>query len=255
MARRIAPPKKSKWLFIAIIAAAAVVLTVSLVNLVKISNEDLDNVNTYESLRSYVSEPGVLEVSGSVERIVDFASLQSVNPDITAWILIPDTKIDYPVTVGRDNEYYISHSADLTENRAGAIFLDQNSSDNFTDRNTVLYGHNMNNGTMFAGLHAYEDADFFASHPYVYIFTAAGEKHQYRVFSVAPVSVAGNDLEPYTISFSNDQAFLDYLQKMQAQSIVPVNLSFTPDDQIITLSTCIKGKDNYRLIVQAVRES
>ncbi|MFR2213338.1 MAG: sortase domain-bontaining protein [Ruminococcus sp.] len=74
-----------------------------------------------------------------------------MNPEIIAWIRIPDTRIDYPVVQGTDNEYYLKHTFKKTEHVAGSIFLDKDNSPDFSNRKSILYGHNMKDGSMFRG--------------------------------------------------------------------------------------------------------
>ena len=100
---------------------------------------------------------------------LDLAALRQVNPDVIGWIRIPDTKIDYPFLQGEDNEYYLTHTWEGEKNAAGSIFLECMNSGDLTDFNTILYGHNMNSGAMFAGLRKYTSQNFFEAHPYVYL--------------------------------------------------------------------------------------
>ena len=102
---------------------------------------------------------------------VDFASLQAINDDVVAWIYLEDTHVNYPVVLGPDNEYYLNRLYNGTGNGAGAIFMDYRNNGNFTDPNTILYGHRMNNGTMFADISNYSNREFFDGHPYILIIT------------------------------------------------------------------------------------
>ena len=93
---------------------------------------------------------------------VDFEGLQEYNPDIYAWITIPGTAVDYPIVQRpEDNSYYLTHNTDGEESAEGAIFTEDYNSRDFTDPNTVIYGHNMRNGSMFRSLHNYMDRSFF----------------------------------------------------------------------------------------------
>ena len=123
-----------------------------------------DGEEEYDNLREYVAveEPkerkdGETPEENQEETVtVDFEALKKINPEIIAWIRIPDTRIDYPVVQGTDNEYYLKHTFKKTEHVAGSIFLDKDNSPDFTNRKTILYGHNMKDGSMFQGLHKYE---------------------------------------------------------------------------------------------------
>ncbi|MUU12894.1 MAG: class B sortase [Oscillibacter sp.] len=96
---------------------------------------------------------------------VDFTALAAVNPDVTAWLYGPDTGISYPVVQGTDNDYYLDHLLDGTANSAGCLFVDTSCRPDFSGRNTVIYGHRMKNGTMFAALGNYQEQVYYDAHP------------------------------------------------------------------------------------------
>lgn len=180
-------------------------------------------------------------------RNMDFAALQQVNPEVIGWIYIPDTNISYPLVQGADNEYYLNHTWRKTSSSVGAIFLDERNSKDFSDFNTIIYGHRMRNNSMFGTLNQYKNADFWANHPYVYISTAAGTQ-KYKIFSIGEVSVTG---ESYRVAFSNDatkQRFLDY---GVAQSQVDTKIVPAVYDKVLTLSTCVASGHATRWVVQA----
>ena len=103
--------------------------------------------------------------------VINFKALQAVNPDVIGWIYSPNTTINYPVVQGDDNAYYLKHLADGTENRNGCPFLDVQNRPDFTDDNSIIYGHHMQNGTMFAGISWYEDQSYYDEHPVMYLMT------------------------------------------------------------------------------------
>lgn len=124
----------------------------------------------YEELEEYVREPeSTKEPEGekpSEENSafpflqVDFASLQNINPEVIAWIQIPALDISYPVAKGTDNAYYLQHMINGETNKSGSIFMDYHNQEDFTDRNTIIYGHNMRDGSMFGTLEKYQDQEF-----------------------------------------------------------------------------------------------
>lgn len=114
----------------------------------------------------------VPEEEKKIDIPVDFDSLQKENPDIYAWITIPDTVIDYPIVQSsEDNAYYLNHSAEKTDSVSGAIYSENYNKKNFDDPITLLYGHNMKDGSMFAGLHKYEEDTYFNDHKDLVIYT------------------------------------------------------------------------------------
>ena len=114
---------------------------------------------------------------------IDFAELSSINPDIYAWIRIPDTQIDYPVLQREENDtYYLRHNSSGRYAFAGSIYTEEANSRDFKDPMTVLYGHNMRDGSMFQNLHFFEDETFFAEHPEFFIYLP-GYRLTYEIFA------------------------------------------------------------------------
>ena len=103
---------------------------------------------------------------------IDFAQLQSVNSEVKGWIWIYDTVVNYPlVQSGRNNDAYLHKTYDGTSNSSGSIFMDYRNTGDFSDDNTVIYGHNYYSGGMFTNLHYFEDETFFKENEYFYIYT------------------------------------------------------------------------------------
>ena len=178
---------------------------------------------------------------------MDFAALREVNPDILGWILIPNTRVSYPFLQGTDNDYYLRRTWRKGSSAVGAIFVEAGNSGDLTDFNTLIYGHNMNNGSMFGTLKKYRQQDYFRAHPYVYLTTDAGSA-RYEVFAAYEVATDG---ETYRLSFADDsakQAFLDYCLE---QSVIDTGVTPQVYDRIITLSTCTGRGHETRWVVQA----
>lgn len=209
---------------------------------------DADQPLTEEEIA--VMDAAAVEAGENDDFQIDFAGLQQTAPDTRAWIRIPDTNINHPVMQGRDNEEYLKKSPDGSANRSGSIFMDYRCHTDFTDRNTILYGHRMNNNTMFAQLHKFEDKTFRATHPYIYVNLPDGTVLTYRIFAVY---VPGNLLSghPYQVAWMSDQDFVDWAQaERQRPYYFDSTQLFSPQDHIITLSTCVRGDGGKRFIVQ-----
>lgn len=187
------------------------------------------------------------------EKYVDIPTLQAeANTDIYSWIYIPDTGIDYPVLQHPEEmDYYLKHNIDGRNGYPGCIYTQRMNSKDWTDKNTVIYGHNMGNGTMFAHLHYYEDAVFFEENPYVYIYTE-DTLRAYQIFAAYEYS----DWNLLYTDTSTDESYLRYLDSIFENEGFNNNfdtgVEFDARDRIITLSTCIKNKDTRRYLVQAV---
>ena len=175
---------------------------------------------------------------------VDFALLQSINPETVAWIT-SDDGISYPVVQGTDNEYYLNHLFDGTVNRNGAIFADYRNAPGFADRNTFIYGHNMLNGAMFASLANYGVRGYYEEHPQL-ILTLPEQTWYLQVFA-GYVTPGNSDI--YQLSFSSDEEFGSYLQKIRALSDFASDVTVTPQDRIVTLSTCTYDYDDARYVL------
>lgn len=194
-------------------------------------------------------------VPGSDEEIpIDFQSLWTDCPDAYAWIRIPGTKIDYPVCqlAEGDQSFYLNHRADKVEEFAGAIYSENYNKRDFTDPVTVLYGHDMANGTMFQNLHLYEDRVFFDRNREVLIYLPDKVLH-YRVF--AAYNTNDDHLLLNNDCFRDPDVYYRFLQDILAQrsmnGFVDQNVQLTRDSRVLTLSTC-NAYDDQRYLVQCL---
>lgn len=178
---------------------------------------------------------------------LDLAALQAENPDVLGWIRIPDTKIDYPLVQGEDNDFYLNNNWQGKKSYLGSIFLEHRSSPDFTDYNTIVYGHNMTNGSMFAGLHKYKYDGYWQEHPYVYVLTGAGVL-RYEVFSAYTAEV---DSDTYRLSFSGKESKADFLVMALENSEIDTGIAPELMDRILTLSTCSGMGYSTRRVVHA----
>ena len=175
----------------------------------------------------------------------DWEYLLSLNPDICAWIhMAPD--ISYPVTFCGDNSFYLDHTFNKTYSSSGCIFLNGANHPDFNDRNTILYGHNMKNQTMFGKLKYYKETSYVEQYPYIYIYLPDNTVRTYEIFNVM---ICDDGTSPYNITMETDEDMQEYLNSLPViqREIV------TPSDSIITLSTCSGLNSSRRLIIQAVR--
>ena len=182
-----------------------------------------------------------------VLQVTDLPALRRINPDIVGWIKIPDTEVNYPVLQGSDNEFYLDHAWDGAENVNGSIFLEQNNSADMDDFNTILYGHNMRNGSMFAVLHEFDDPGFWQAHPYIYLVTDAGVL-RYEVFATYD---AATDSDAYRLSFRQESTRRAFLDAALENSLIDTGIAPALTDRILTLSTCTGFGYSARRVVQA----
>ncbi len=180
-------------------------------------------------------------------KALDLEALRAVNPHVIGWILIPETKINYPLMQGEDNDYYLKHTWEGKRNAVGSIFLECQSSPDLTDFNTIVYGHNMNNGSMFAGLRKYSSEWYRQNHPYVYIASDLGV-YRYEVFAFYQAPV---DSLTYALSFPSDADRTAFLNHAAASAQQDSGIQPEITDRILTLSTCSGAGYTNRWVVQA----
>ena len=190
----------------------------------------------------------------SFQSSIDFESLQASNEDIYAWITIPNTKIDYPIAQHpTDDTYYLSHGADGIYSKYGCPYTELCDNGLFLEFNTVVYGHNMNNGSMFGALHDYEDEEFFNSHRTIYIYT---KEHTFTYYVFAAVMYSDAHIPYYYDDnvIEDRDLFLQSLKQdiVKDRSIYDNSVEVTSNSKIITLSTCDKKLRNKRYLVVAV---
>ena len=178
---------------------------------------------------------------------VDLTALREVNPDVIGWIRIPGTQIDYPLMQGEDNQYYLERTWKGEPNAAGSIFLEQHCSADLSDFNTIIYGHRMKNGSMFAALKYYNKMDYLQEHPYVYILDDAGP-HRYEVFSAYEASVTGTT---YRLAIEDDEIKQKFIDDCSGWSVIETGVEPTIRDRMLTLSTCTGRGYETRWVVQA----
>ncbi len=184
---------------------------------------------------------------------VNFTDLWKINRDIYAWIKIPNTAVNYPVLqTSGDDRFYLEHNIYGQYSFAGCIYSEKVNSKDFSDPNTVLYGHNLLNGTMFASLHNFRDPNFFANNEYIYIYMP-DRTLIYRIFSAYEYD---DRHIMYSFDFNDEEVFAEYLEyATNPTNSMTANIretEVTTDDTILTLSTCMDNIESSRYLVQGV---
>lgn len=199
--------------------------------------------------------PADLSLFGVTDRSIDWVSLQEEqNNDIYAYVMVPGTAIDYPVLQHPEEmDYYLEHNLDGSKGRPGCIYTQRMNSKDWSDRNTVLYGHNMSAGTMFAGLHDFEDDAFFEENRYIHIYSEDGRILVYEIFA----AYAFNDSHILlTYDFYTEEGYRQYLdtvrESAEENGHFRQETELSTEDKIITLSTCVRGNSSQRYLVQGV---
>ena len=218
-----------------------------------------EGTKTYDELSQYVStdpsttpdpsdENEEFDHSDIVWPEVDFEALKAVNEDIVGWIYLEGTEINYPVVRGDDNAYYLNRLYDGKPNGSGSIFMDYRNEPNFVDKNNILYGHSMNNGTMFTAIKRFKHQEYYDEHPYALLMTP--EKNYKVEFFTG--YVANVEQDAWNYYFDTDEEFQQWLDSNKSKSNFASDIVPTVDDEILTLSTCTYEFENARYVLVGV---
>ncbi len=231
-----------RWLLLLVALVAAVLL----VRRVLEYNEGQD---TYTDMASQFTAPVSTETEvGSGLLQVDLEGLRQQNPDIIGWLQIDSLNISYPVLKAADNAYYLHRLPDGSYNASGSLFMDANNT-GFEDWHSIIYGHNMRDGSMFAGLLKYLAPDFYKENGGDIIVYTLDGIWRYEMFMASRVAP---DSTLYTIGFTPGEAYDTFVQQVYGLRYYNMGIEPTGADHILTLSTCTGDGEN-RVVVCARR--
>lgn len=203
---------------------------------------DLDNNSSGENDGQDQSKEGNYVNSANEEE------LKSINSDYKMWIQIENTNINYPVVQSSDNDYYLKHNFRKESNISGTVFV-ESANDIDNDKNIILYGHNMRNGTMFNNITNYKEESFFNEDNKINIIMN-NTLYEYEVFSVYVKNVSEVNL---AIGFASEDEFINYAYNEAEESLYKKDVDFSAEDNLITLVTCSYEFTDARTIVVARR--
>lgn len=211
-----------------------------------------NNIEMNTKLES-VFEP---ENSEKKEELFNFDEMLKINPGFVGWIRVPNTSISLPVVKYADNSYYLNHNIYKEYDRRGTVFMDyRNDPENF-DANTILYGHNCYDGTMFSELEKYQEPDFYKTSPVIEFSTKNG-KDKWKVYAVFITNAKAEEDNGYIFNYiypyMDGENFDGFIDEVNKRRLYATNVDITDDDNMLILSTCIrkldifsKGKRTYR---------
>ena len=255
-------------LFFAGVAAFSGYKVYSILAEYRVGEESAQNLQQYVTLQPEPTEPvpAVTEATEPVEQIpepsapteetevtepaiqyplVDFEALKQVNSAVLGWIYIEGTAINYPIVQGTDNDYYLTRLVDGTTNSSGSIFMDYRNAPDFSDYHTIIYGHNMKNGTMFADVTEYKKASFYEAH-FVGMIMTPQENFQVEVIG----GYVADLWDPaWNLHFETEKERQDWLRDAMARSDVGGDYVVEGGERIITLSTCSYEFDDARFVL------
>jgi sortase B len=217
------------------------------------TEDTTESTEPEETTEEPVEEIDELEGIDVPDKDIDWDDLKSQNSDVYAWIYIPETMVDYPILQHpTEDNYYLEHNMDGSSGYPGCIYTQLCNSRDFTDPVTILYGHDMKNGSYFHTLHNFDDEEFFNENRYVYIYTP---EHTF-VYEIFATKVFSDDLIPSVYDFSLNSDIYNYIKDLTTQEYgndyVREDTEVTTDSHILTLSTCIGSMPNNRWLVNAV---
>ena len=264
--------KKLIWKIV--LAASLLLMVVAIINIVLLSRDYQKGINTYDDLEQYatVAEDSVqaaqeiMDVTDNgnttevteepqiaVDLDIDYDALTEINSDFVGWIYYAPLKLSYPIVRGIDNDYYTHYTFENEKNSSGAIFMDFLNKPDFSHFNTIIYGHNMRNGTMFGCLkELLNDPSIIEEDPYIYIFT----KDKIMMYEICAAYITNASSHTYDLTQTvEEQAdYVEYIQDVATyyRDDTMLEEPLTEDTKLITLSTCHGLHTSNRTVIHGV---
>lgn len=214
--------------------------------------------NTYYKDKNVLNDIKINETQiteEKTERILKLEELKKENADIIGWLEIPNTKINFPVLQGTDNEYYMKHTYKKEYSGDGSIFLDKDYNWNLPSSNLLIYGHNNKNGNMFQGLLEFKEESYYKEHPTIR-FTTIKEDSEYEIISVFLSRVYYKSEKNvfryyYFINAENEEEYNNYVEESKKASLYDTGKTASYGEQLLTLSTCEYSQEDGRFVIVA----
>ena len=247
-----------KWIATASVVICLIVCGVLIFSWVRDERKMADAVEFYEELQEeHTSVLGSVELNaeGLIPIPVDFEALHEINEDIYAWIDIEDTNVHYPILQSAtDDSYYLEHTVDRVAGLPGSIYTESINEKDFSDYMTLVYGHDMRDGSMFKHLHKFSDPEFFESHDTITIYTE-DSIHTYKVLAAVAYTNEHLMYKYNQNSAADREAFVDSLYEMKnSRNQYRDGIEVDEESKFVVLSTCITGQPDKRWIVVGVKE-
>lgn len=233
------------------ILAGSIIAYVSTRNYFAMKKIDSIQENVQNIIEKNATQSGNLDIKNDDEFIIKnnyIASLLDINEDVVGWLKVNNTKVDYPVVKGPDNDFYLNNNLYKEKDENGWIYMDFRNNDKVLDKNTIIYGHNMYySGVMFGTLHKAAYRSWYTKEENLTIsFNTMYETMNFQIFSIYNIKKTSDYL---ITEFANNNDFLEYINLVKNRSIYNFNIEITENDKILTLSTCTG--DNERLVIHA----
>ncbi len=187
----------------------------------------------------------IAEAAGDIEKGVDFDALRKINPDVIGWLVYDDTPINYPVVQGENNDVYLSMLFDRTWGGCGTLFADAATEAPFKQFNTIIYGHHMRDGSMFACLKSLKDPAWTADHPKLKLYTP-DDNYYLEVWAFLNEP---SDSDIYLTNMTSEEKKAEYITLVEKLASYTTEVSVRTGDRLVLLSTCAYEYQNARYIV------
>ena len=251
-----------KKIYIFVILAFSVLLAVSAFFIARHYYDAAKQADIYENLAEIVENvsedaPEPVQISETKTILPEYAELYLQNSDMVGWITVADTQINYPVMQSKDEpNFYLKHGFDRKYTDYGCPYVQENCDVNEPSDNLVLYGHHMNNGSMFAGLMKYTDKSFWQEHKTI-TFNTLADRQEYEVVAVFKTFVYSDSPDSFKyyrfVNAEDEEEFNAYIEKCKSLSLYDIGVNAEYGDKLISLSTCEYSRQNGRLVVVAKR--
>lgn len=239
---------KKKIFLNILIAIFVIVLIISIIYIVKWILDNRANQKITDKVEKKIINTSK---NGEIEYIVDFKELKEINKQVVGWLKVKGTEIEYPVVQAKDNNYYLKRNLEKNYNVGGWIFADYKNKFDGTDKNIVIYGHNMKDNSMFGSLKNILNEEWYNNEEnYIVDFTTEQEQMKYQVFSIYKI-----ENEDYYINteFKNND-FKTFIDTIEKRSVKEFDIEVSENDSILTLSTCADN-NKYRVVLHAKKIS
>ena len=252
----------NKKIYIPILSAFIVLFAVSAGFIIKHYTEAAKQEELYDSLAEIVEEEPTenaepIRLSETKTILPEYVDLFTQNSDMVGWITVEDTKINYPVMQSKDEpDFYLKHGFDKEYSNYGCPYVQENCDVQAPSDNVIIYGHHMNNGSMFADLEKFKREDFWKEHKTI-SFNTLTDKCEYEVVAVFKTFVYSDSPESFKyyhfVNAETSEDFSAFIDKCKELSLYDTGVSAEYGDKLITLSTCEYSRTNGRLVVVAKR--
>ncbi|MBP3896474.1 MAG: class B sortase [Mogibacterium sp.] len=202
-------------------------------------------MHDYKVNRDIYSKIAELAMPQGFTGDIDFDALREVNPDIVGWIYYEGTNINYPIVQGKDNDYYLHVSFDGTWTLGGTLFADAITEDPFNQFNTIVYGHHMQDHTMFGDIKELRDTEYCKAHPQFELITPEGKYH----LRICAFVHQPSDSAIYTTNFHDEEGKQEYINLIKSLATYITTEEMTAEDRLVILSTCAYEYQEARYMV------